>query len=92
MKRLVSLLLVILCISSLYSVEFEHKTVLDIFGDSIKDKALTLSEPLDGKYTDAYNEQEPIIWVMRIDERGYISFDIFKDGKPFDLSSFYYLT
>lgn len=92
MKRLFSLLSLILCFSSLFAVVLKHKTVLDIFGDPVKEKALTLSEPLEGKYTDSLHEQEPFTWTVTIDENGYVSFDIYKNGIPFDMSQYYYLS
>lgn len=50
MKRFVSIITILFCLSSLFATAvLERKTVLDIFGDPIKDNALTLSEPLEGK-------------------------------------------
>ena len=92
MKRLVSIITIFFCIYSIFAVTLERKTVLDIFGDPIKEKVLTLSEPLEGKFSDSLHDQETFSWTVSIDENGYVSFDIFENGIPCDLSKFYYLT
>lgn len=92
MKRLVSIITIFFCIYSIFAVTLERKTVLDIFGDPIKEKALTLSEPLEGKFSDSLHDQEPFSWTVSIDENGYVSFDIFENGIPCDFPKYYSYT
>lgn len=92
MKRLVSIITILFYMCSIYAVTLEHKTVLDIFGDPIKEKALTSTEPLEGKFSDSLHNEEPFNWNVSIDENGYVSFDITQNGIPVDMSQYYYLT
>ena len=86
MKRFVSLISIILCISSLSAISWDKKDAVDIFGDKTGDSIIYTIEPQEGWFSDINHDHEPISWTARIEKEGYISFDILENGILSDLS------
>lgn len=86
MKRLVSVITILFCIYSVFAITWGKKDELDIFGDKTGNTIIYTVDEQEGWFSDATHAHEPITWTAQVDEYGYISFDIFENGIPTDLS------
>lgn len=86
MKRLVTIITIFFCIYSVFAITWGKKDELDIFGDKTGNSIIYTVDEQEGWFSDATHAHEPITWTAQIDEYGYISFDIFENGIPTDLS------